>query len=164
MKTQSLIFLIFAGVCICSCDKDYLEKAPLGSLNETSLANIKGVEGLLIGAYSVLDGVTSDYENPWYSAASNWIYGSICGSEAYTGSDPSDDPRTVILSMMLYQHSSLFNDNFLVGTSRNVSNACFIISLVDSSRFFASNLTISQILSSILILCSILVLVRPIMN
>jgi len=41
---------------IAACGKSYLEKEPLGTLNETNLANKAGVEGLLIGAYSLLDG------------------------------------------------------------------------------------------------------------
>ena len=34
--------------------------------------------------------MTSSFVGSWGSAASNWIYGSICGSEAYTGSDAGD--------------------------------------------------------------------------
>ena len=40
-----------------------------------------------------MDGVSageSSFVGSWGSAASNWIYGSICGSEAYTGSDDHD--------------------------------------------------------------------------
>jgi hypothetical protein len=83
--------LMFAAVCILihACRKDYLEKRPLGQLDETALANKKGVEGLLIGAYSLLDGIGGN-KSGHASAASNWIYGSICGSEAYKGSSESD--------------------------------------------------------------------------
>lgn len=39
-----------------SCSEDYLEIEPFGSVNETTLANEQGVNLLLIGAYSLLDG------------------------------------------------------------------------------------------------------------
>ena len=39
------------------CKKKYLDLRPLGEVDETSLANKEGVERLLIGAYSLLDGI-----------------------------------------------------------------------------------------------------------
>jgi len=80
------IFFIVAGTAgiIYSCSKDKLDQPALGPLSEDELANKKGVEGLLIGAYSLLDGMST---NPLAegAAASNWVYGSICGSEAHKG-------------------------------------------------------------------------------
>lgn len=51
----------FTAVCLTmlisfSCDESYLEIAPYGSVNESTLANEQGVNKLLIGAYSLLDG------------------------------------------------------------------------------------------------------------
>ena len=77
--------------------KTNLDQRALGQLDETAIANKKGVQGLLIGAYSLLDGFSKDERGietgGWGSAASNWIYGSVCGSEAYTGSVESDQPE-----------------------------------------------------------------------
>jgi hypothetical protein len=90
MKYTKHIFIIGITLILTNaCDKSYLDKRPLGELDETALANKKGVERLLIGAYSLLDGVAG-FKYWWGSAGSNWIYGSICGSEAYKGSDPGD--------------------------------------------------------------------------
>ena len=86
---QLLAIAIAAGIIINACNKSYLDKRPLGQLDEAALANKKGVERLLVGAYSLLDGVGGN-KSWWYSAASNWIYGSICGSEAYKGSKVDD--------------------------------------------------------------------------
>jgi hypothetical protein len=49
----------------------------------------KGVQGLLIGAYSLVDGegVSGD---GFASGASNWILGGVTADDAYKGSDPSD--------------------------------------------------------------------------
>lgn len=93
MKYLKTLFLtLVAGSIIYSCSKSFLDKPALGELDETILANKKGVEGLLIGAYSLLDGVGSS-KSDIGSSGSNWIYGSICGSEAYTGSFTGDgDP------------------------------------------------------------------------
>src|SRR6266852_4722571 len=92
-----IIFLIFfaATIIICSCNKNKLNQPALGLLDDAALANKSGVGGLLIGAYALLDGVSADDQGGvggYYTGASNWIYGSLCGSEAYTGSRPNDQP------------------------------------------------------------------------
>jgi hypothetical protein len=103
MNALRITFLsaILFALIIDSCSDDYLTVAPLGILDDESLANKKGVEGLLIGAYSLLDGIGGN-KSDFYSSASNWIYGSICGGEAYTGSDNDDKPRIQILPAELF--------------------------------------------------------------
>ena len=96
--TKVYLIIIAGGVFIFSCGKSYLDKQPIGNVGEEALANKKGVEGLLIGAYSLLDGIGGS-RSGFLSAASNWIYGSVCGSEAYTGSDPGDGPREAALPL-----------------------------------------------------------------
>jgi starch-binding outer membrane protein, SusD/RagB family len=98
MLMRYIKLFVFSAILIIyfySCGKK-LDKRPLGSLDETALSNKKGVEGLLIGAYSLLDGIGGN-KSSWFSAASNWVYGSISGSEAYTGSEDGDGPRKAIL-------------------------------------------------------------------
>ena len=98
MRMRYIIILVIAmlSFIICACKKSQLDQRALGRLDEDALANKEGVEGLLIGAYSLLDGYGQDERRVetggWGSSASNWIYGSICGSEAYTGSKDGDQP------------------------------------------------------------------------
>ncbi len=74
---------------IAACKKSFLDKAPLGTLNQQILANEAGVQGLLIGTYSLVDGEGSSGDGIG-SAASNWLFGGIAADDAYKGSDPSD--------------------------------------------------------------------------
>jgi starch-binding outer membrane protein, SusD/RagB family len=74
-----------------SCKEEFLEVTPNGALDESVLANAKGIDALLIGAYSMLDG-TSDQGFGWEAASSNWVYGSIRGMEANKGTDAGDQP------------------------------------------------------------------------
>ena len=39
-----------------ACNKRFLDKPPLGTLSPELMANEKGIQGLLIGAYSLVDG------------------------------------------------------------------------------------------------------------
>ena len=89
MNTLKIVIPLTILLIANSCNKSYLDKRPLGQLDEESIANRRGVQGLLIGAYSMLDGVSST-DGSSSSAGSNWIYGSICGSEAHKGSFAGD--------------------------------------------------------------------------
>lgn len=64
---------------------------PKGSLDAQILATKAGVNSLLIGAYAMVDGVSSNGFG-WESASSNWVFGSIRGMEANKGTDAGDQP------------------------------------------------------------------------
>ncbi len=77
-----------------SCGKSFLDRSAKGALNEEILSTKKGIEALLIGAYSLLDGFQNVpfIGDAYKSAGSNWVYGSIAGGDAHKGSDPTDQP------------------------------------------------------------------------
>ena len=54
MKNSIKIFLMAALTTLgLSCGDDFLNKTPVGGLNQATLANPQGVEATLIGAYSL---------------------------------------------------------------------------------------------------------------
>ena len=89
---KAILITAFLITVIVSCYKSKLNQPALGVLSAADIANQKGVDGLLIGAYSLLDGVAvpGNPGNVYGAGTSNWIFGSICGSEAYKGSTGSD--------------------------------------------------------------------------
>ena len=61
MKYKIIFLNVFtAAIIIFSCNKNKLNQPALGLLDDAALANKSGVEGLLIGAYALLDGVSAD--------------------------------------------------------------------------------------------------------
>ena len=85
------VFAVITGLLLMhSCNQEFLEITPNGSLNQTVLATYEGVDALLIGAYSLLDGITADHG--WEAASSGWVYGSIRGLESNKGTDSGDQP------------------------------------------------------------------------
>ncbi|MBA4410103.1 MAG: RagB/SusD family nutrient uptake outer membrane protein [Bacteroidota bacterium] len=92
MKKNKILFTIVLAVfaILGGCNKDFLEIKPKGSLDEGVLATEKGVNTLLIGAYSLLDGVSSQFG--WEAASSNWVYGDIRGMIGNKGTDAGDQP------------------------------------------------------------------------
>jgi len=93
MKKLKMKFLVTgalsAMVLLYACKKSFLERAPLGTLDETTLANNAGVQGLLIGAYSTLNGF-GNAGGGFYSSATNWAFGGVASDDAYKGSDAGD--------------------------------------------------------------------------
>ena len=95
------LLLIAASSIVYSCNKNKLDQPALGALNASEIENKKGVEALLIGAYSMLDGMSDD-PTAWGGAGSNWIYGSICGTEAHKGSNKGDQDDNMTPLEMFY--------------------------------------------------------------
>lgn len=94
MKKNSLkagLILVVILVFTNSCKEDFLTVLPNGTLGAPSFANKQGVDAVLIGAYSMLDGVSSNGFG-WEAASTNWVYGSIRGLEANKGTDAGDQP------------------------------------------------------------------------
>lgn len=81
--------LILAGclLSINACEKNYLEKNPLGLLSENALATKTGADGLLIGAYSLLDGGGTIGTQGISGLFGNWIFGGVASDDAHTGTE-----------------------------------------------------------------------------
>lgn len=91
-KYIALAGLLLTATIIYSCKK-FLDKSPVGSLSSQVIANKAGVDGLLIGAYSMLDGFANvNGYTGWYSGPDNWTFGGIASDDAYKGSSTTDQP------------------------------------------------------------------------
>ncbi len=90
-KYLSIIAVITGLVLLNSCNESFLEITPNGALDKTVLATYEGVDGMLISAYSMIDGLAENVGG-WNSASSGWVYGSIRGMEANKGTDAGDQP------------------------------------------------------------------------
>lgn len=127
MNTSTSNFVkIATGVCLMlclplACRKDFLEKQPYGVLTENILCdNLSGADQLLIAAYGALDGFSGwDNGSPWGSAASNWLFGSVAGGDAYKGSEPYDQPPIEDLEI----HTVKPNNSFVEAKWRQLYDA-----------------------------------------
>lgn len=91
-KLHKKLIIPLALLLLCvvyACKKNMLNQPILAALSPTTLANQVGVESLLIGDYSLLDGV-GGIGGGIDAAGSNWLFGSVAAGDAYKGSEPSD--------------------------------------------------------------------------
>jgi hypothetical protein len=87
MNIKNLTFAIVSSLLITiACSDDFLSVGATGSLSEAQMTSLNGIDGVLIGAYSSLNGTFGNrFESP-----SHWVTGSIAGGEANKGTDPGD--------------------------------------------------------------------------
>src|SRR6476646_3367293 len=76
-------------ITIAACSKACLNKTPMATLSPSIVASEEGVQGLLIGAFSLVGGEGGRGDG-FASGASNWILGGVTSDDAYEGSDPTD--------------------------------------------------------------------------
>jgi starch-binding outer membrane protein, SusD/RagB family len=87
---RKIIVTVFMLVIVSiSCKEDFLEVDPAGAISEDQLTSKNGLEGTLIGAYSVLSGIN----NSFYSGSTNWMWGSVLGGEANKGTNSGDQAQ-----------------------------------------------------------------------
>lgn len=80
-----IILIVYLFVCI-SCSEEKLDVEPYGSINESTLANKSGINGLLIGAYSLLDSWGASGGTIWSSLT---VLSSMASDDAHVGTEPN---------------------------------------------------------------------------
>ncbi len=90
MKKLKYIFIPLLAVLIVlsACRDEFLDVAPTGSLSETELSTLAGVDGTLIASYSMLLG-----RGGFYNDATNWFWGSVLGGDANKGTNEGDQSQ-----------------------------------------------------------------------
>src|SRR5688572_20951054 len=97
MKTMRKIKYICIALVLSlavSCSDSFLEVKPKGAVGAVALQNAKGVNALLVGAYSLLDGwaTPGGAYRSYQVGADNWVYGSVASDDAYKGTIAGDQP------------------------------------------------------------------------
>lgn len=76
-----------------SCTDDFLDKTPQGQFSTVGLLTPEGVEGILLGAYNMVDGSGLDGQAPWENDIHNWVFGGIPSDNGLKGTDAGDQPE-----------------------------------------------------------------------
>jgi hypothetical protein len=96
MKKIFSISILFSLLTITSCTENFLDTAPKGVQSVGTLSNKAGVNYLLVGAYSLIDGTGTNNTagfSSWHGSADNWIYGEVSADNAYKGTTSGDQPE-----------------------------------------------------------------------
>lgn len=80
---------------MCSCADSFLSEEPVGEFLPGQVESEENIEGIVTGAYAVLDGYyASDAIN---SGCSNWQFGDVVSDDAYKGGGGTGDQNQIHL-------------------------------------------------------------------
>ena len=98
MKKRLFVYLTLFAV-IFACSDDFTDVPAIGALSDQTLQNEQGVDLLLIGAYSVLDGIRNNQGGAdWTVSGDNWWFDAI-SDDAHKGSTDSDQADLFLLEI-----------------------------------------------------------------
>ena len=103
-----LVIAVSMLVGLSACKEDYLEPQPYGRYSLEQLQSKKGIEGLLVGAYGMLDGQGIAGASGWMVGATNWVYGDVVSDDAYKGTDAGDQPQMTEIELWNSQPANTY--------------------------------------------------------
>ena len=98
----SLVAVLSLGLAT-ACTDNFLTREPQGQYSPTALQTPTGVEGILLGAYGMLDGTGLDGQAPWENEIQSWVFGGIPSDDAYKGTDAGDQPEESFIEKYDFQ-------------------------------------------------------------
>jgi starch-binding outer membrane protein, SusD/RagB family len=110
MKHITIILFIFCLAMASSCADKFLDVQPKAALSATALQNKAGVNALLVGAYSLLDGwATAEGAYRSYQVgADNWVFGSVASDDSYKGTIAGDQPPISLIEQGNIQSDNIY--------------------------------------------------------
>ena len=100
MKKVKFLLLPMVMIMTIGCTK-FFDVAPQGVASPALLKSKAGVNALLVGAYSLLDGVGAG-TTQWHGAVDNWVYGGVASDDAVKGTDAGDQPEQSLIEQYLW--------------------------------------------------------------
>jgi hypothetical protein len=94
---KKIIILSIITLFAYSCSKDFIEKDPYGVLTDQQILSTDNLEGLVISAYSILNGQMDQGSNAYNSPASNWSFGDVTSDDMYKGGGGTGDQHQIHL-------------------------------------------------------------------
>ncbi|RKN79263.1 RagB/SusD family nutrient uptake outer membrane protein [Ulvibacterium marinum] len=127
--TYTTLFIV-----LLACSDDFTEIAPVGALADEALANETGVDLLLTGAYSALDGIRNNQGAPdWAVSGDNWWF-DVISDDAHKGSTDGDQPDLFALEIFDWATANPYIFGKWNGLYAGVNRANAVISLINSSE------------------------------
>ncbi|MBQ4913933.1 RagB/SusD family nutrient uptake outer membrane protein [Maribacter sp. MMG018] len=104
MKKIRIIFAALTGllVLVTGCSDEFLTREPEGQFGQPSLQTADGVEGILLGAYAMIDGAGLDGTADWNVTVENWAF-NIASDDALKGTDAGDQPEQSFIEAYDFQ-------------------------------------------------------------
>lgn len=98
IKTLSIAALLaLTSFGMTSCSSSFLNESPSNELSDDQAKEDANIEGVLISAYSVLDGQYDNSSSGLNSGCSNWQFGDVPSDDCYKGGGGTGDQAQIHL-------------------------------------------------------------------
>ena len=130
---KKILTIILATSLLVSCADDFTDIDPVGSLSDASLQNATGVDLLLTGAYSVLDGMRNGGPGAdWTKSGDNWWLDAI-SDDAHKGSTDGDQADLLAIELFTWDTSNPYFEGRWQALFAGVNRSNAVIDLINNS-------------------------------
>ncbi|MDC6350240.1 RagB/SusD family nutrient uptake outer membrane protein [Zeaxanthinibacter sp. PT1] len=136
MKRIKTIISVFAslGFLALGCNDEFLTREPQGQFSTNSLNSEDGIEGILIGAYKMLNGLGLDGQAPWNNDVQNWVFGGIPSDDALKGTDAGDQPEQSFIEAYDFQSFNGHITNKWRGLYKGIARTNDVITSLENAE------------------------------
>ncbi|GAC1419045.1 MAG: RagB/SusD family nutrient uptake outer membrane protein [Flavisolibacter sp.] len=114
---------------ITACKKNYLDPHPYGQYSLEQLQTKRGLDGLLVGVYGILNGQGLPTD-PWSVGASEWAIAGVASDDAYKGTDANDQPAMTEIELYQSQAANVYFYNKWLAAYEGIARANDVMKLV----------------------------------
>lgn len=109
-NSSQIIAIALLLTMLYACNENFLNVEPAAKANEALLANEKGVDVLLTGAYAALDGYTINGSAARAGSVTNWVF-NCASDDATKGSDFSDQAPINVIENYTVDANNVYLNN-----------------------------------------------------
>ena len=131
---KKILTILLSASILVSCTDDFTEIDPVGSLSDAALQNATGVDLLLTGAYSVLDGMRNGGPGAdWTKSGDNWWLDAI-SDDAHKGSTDGDQADLLAIELFTWDTTNPYFEGRWQALFAGVNRANAVIDLINNSE------------------------------
>jgi hypothetical protein len=131
---KKILTILLSASILVSCSDDFTEIDPIGSLSDAALQNATGVDLLLTGAYSVLDGIRNGGPGAdWTKSGDNWWLDAI-SDDAHKGSTDGDQADLLAIELFNWDTANPYFEGRWQALFAGVNRANAVIDLINNSE------------------------------
>jgi starch-binding outer membrane protein, SusD/RagB family len=128
-----ITYFLSASMLLVSCADDFTDINPVGALSDASLQNATGVDLLLVGAYSMLDGIRQGHGDDWHVSGDNW-WMDVLADDAHKGSTDGDQPDLLAMELYTWDTTNPYFLNNWRAIFAGINRSNSVINLINTSE------------------------------
>ena len=123
--------MALATMSLSSCGDDFLTIDAAGAVSEATLTNDQGIEFVLTGAYSSLNGLMPSQWNAPSNTLANPVFGDMLGADTNEGTQAGDQPEWALLQVYSITAANSYIYNKWAACYEGIKRANNVLKMVE---------------------------------